>query len=114
MPGAIDMKNATRNEAVHVSTGNVFLHMGFSASEASVLNIKTKIYSAVLERVRTEGFTRAQLADILDENQSTVSNLMIGRISQVSMEKLLEYAYHLHLRPSVTVRAMKVKEPQVK
>lgn len=46
----------------------------------------------------------AQLADILDECQPSVSNLLRGRISQVSIEKLLRYADRLHLQTSIAVR----------
>jgi len=41
--------------------------------------------------VRAKGYTQAQLVDILDEYQPSVSNLIKGRISQVSIEKLLRY-----------------------
>jgi Helix-turn-helix domain len=42
--------------------------------------------------------------DILDEYQPSVSNLLKGRISQVSIEKLLRYADLLHLQTSIAVR----------
>jgi hypothetical protein len=42
--------------------------------------------------------------DILDEYQPSVSNLLKGRISQVSIEKLLRYADRLHLETSIAVR----------
>jgi transcriptional regulator with XRE-family HTH domain len=56
--------------------------------------------------VRAKGYTQAQLADILDEYQPSVSNLLKGRISQVSIEKLLRYADRLHLETSIAVRAV--------
>jgi hypothetical protein len=37
-----------------------------------------------------------------------VSNLLKGRISQVSIEKLLRYADRLHLETSIAVRPMEV------
>jgi hypothetical protein len=42
--------------------------------------------------------------DILDEYQPSVSSLLKGRISQVSIEKLLRYADRLHLQTSIAVR----------
>jgi hypothetical protein len=57
------MKCPEPSKPTHVSKANIFLDMGFSASEASVLKIKSKIFSAVLVRVRTEGYTRAQLVE---------------------------------------------------
>ena len=98
------MKSAARNKPTHIVKGNIFDALGFSASEASALKIKAEILSAILENVRAKGYTQAQLVDILDEYQPSVSNLLKGRISQVSIEKLLRYADRLHLRTTVVVR----------
>jgi predicted XRE-type DNA-binding protein len=98
------MKNAAANKPTHVVKGNIFDALGFSASEASALKIKAEILSAILENVRAKGYTQAQLVDILDEYQPSVSNLLKGRISQVSIEKLLRYADRLHLQTSIAVR----------
>jgi predicted XRE-type DNA-binding protein len=98
------MKSAAKNKPTHIVKGNIFDALGFSASEASALKIKAEILSAILERVRAEGYTQAQLVDILDEYQPSVSNLLKGRISQVSIEKLLRYADRLHLHTSIAVR----------
>jgi predicted XRE-type DNA-binding protein len=98
------MKNAVENRPTHIVRGNVFDALGFSASEASALKIKSELLSAILEHVKSKGYTQAQLADVLDEYQPSVSNLLRGRISQVSIEKLLRYADRLHLHSSIAVR----------
>ncbi|MFY9744634.1 MAG: XRE family transcriptional regulator [Acidobacteriaceae bacterium] len=77
--------------------------MGFSAAEASALKVKAEILSAILENVRAKGYTQAQLVDLLDEYQPSVSNLLKGRISQVSIEKLLRYADRLHLETQIAL-----------
>ena len=97
------MKSARENKPTHIVKGNIFDALGFSASEASALKIKAEILSAILEHVRAKGYTQAQLVDILDEYQPSVSNLLKGRISQVSIEKLLRYADRLHLQTSIAV-----------
>jgi transcriptional regulator with XRE-family HTH domain len=56
--------------------------------------------------VRAKGYTQVQLVDILDEYQPSVSNLLKGRISQVSIEKLLRYADRLDLQTSIAVRPL--------
>ena len=71
--------------------------------------MKAEILSAILEYVRAQGFTQAQLVEILDEYQPSVSNLLKGRISQVSIEKLLRYADRLHLQTSIAVRSVAAK-----
>jgi predicted XRE-type DNA-binding protein len=98
------MKNAAANRPTHIVKGNVFDALGFSASEASALKIKAELLSAILEHVKATGYTQAQLAGVLDEYQPSVSNLLRGRISQVSIEKLLRYADRLNLQTSIAVR----------
>lgn len=99
------MKSSIANKPARVVKGNIFDALGFSASEASALKVKAEILSAILEHVRTMGYTQRQLAEILDEYQPSVSNLLKGRISQVSIEKLLRYADRLQLRTSIAVHA---------
>ena len=108
------MKNATENRPTHILKGNIFDALGFSASEASALKVKAEILSAILEHVRDQGYTQAQLVDILDEYQPSVSNLLKGRISQVSIEKLLRYADRLHLRTTIAVRPIEGQSRRVR
>src|ERR1700694_5353175 len=103
------MKSAAGNKPAHIVKGNIFDALGFSASEASALKIKAEILSAILEHVRAEGYTQAQLVERLDEYQPSVSNLLKGRISQVSIEKLLRYADRLNLETSIAVRPIEAK-----
>ena len=98
------MKNKTAAKPAHIVKGNVFDALGFSASEASALKVKAELLSAILEHVKVSGYTQAQLAVVLDEYQPSVSNLLRGRISQVSIEKLLRYADRLHLQTTIAVR----------
>jgi len=103
------MKKVAGSKPTHVVKGNVFDALGFSASEASALKVKAEILSAILEHIRAEGYTQAQLVEMLDEYQPSVSNLLKGRISQVSIEKLLRYADRLHLETSIAVRPFEAK-----
>ena len=108
------MKSAARNRPTHIVKGNIFDALGFSASEANALKIKAEILSAILEHVRAKGYTQVQLVDILDEYQPSVSNLLKGRISQVSIEKLLRYADRLHLHTSIAVRPVDGRSRRVR
>jgi predicted XRE-type DNA-binding protein len=104
------MKNAAQNKPTRIVKGNIFDALGFSASEASALKIKAEILSAILENIHAKGYTQAQLVDILDEYQPSVSNLLKGRISQVSIEKLLRYADRLRLQTSIAIRPLETKQ----
>lgn len=93
------------NRPTHIVKGNIFDALGFSASEASALKVKAEILSAILEHIRKEGYTQAQLVSLLDEYQPSVSNLLKGRIAQVSIEKLLRYADRLGLQIKIEITA---------
>jgi predicted XRE-type DNA-binding protein len=108
------MKSAIQSKPSHIVKGNVFDALGFSASEASALKIKAEILSAILAYVRAEKYTQAQLVEILDEYQPSVSNLLKGRISQVSIEKLLRYADRLKLKTSIAIRPVAAKPRRIK
>ena len=100
------MKSIAANKPTHIVKGNIFDALGFSACEASALKVKAEILSAILEHIRNEGYTQAQL---LDEYQPSVSNLLKGRIAQVSIEKLLRYADRLKLQTTIAVRPLQTR-----
>ena len=87
----------TRNEPTHITRGNVFLDLGFSPEKALALKFKAKILIAILDEVKRKKYRQAQLVKVLDEHQPVVSNLLHGKITQMSIEKLLTYADRLGL-----------------
>lgn len=89
------------NKPNHITTGDVLDDLGFSRSEASALKIKASIVEAILAEIDRRGLTQRQLVDMLDEYQPNVSNLLHGRISKVSIEKLLSYADRLKMQSSI-------------
>ena len=108
------MRKRTENKPAHIVEGNVLDALGFSASEASALKVKAEIFSAILDHIRTKGYTQKQLMVILDEYQPSVSNLLKGRIAQVSIEKLLRYADSLQLHTSIAIRPVDSNSRQAK
>ena len=61
------MKSMAENKPTHVVKADVFDALGFSASAASVLKIKSELLSAILEVVKIKLYTQVQLMDVLDE-----------------------------------------------
>ena len=95
---------AKRISAVtHVTRGDVLDDLGFSRSEATALKIKSDLLDALRAEIERRGYTQRQLVSILDEHQPAVSNLMRGKINQVSIEKLLRYADRLGMRARLKV-----------
>ena len=92
-----NMRSAVKNKTVHVSSGNVFADLGFSPERSLALKFKAKILTAILDEVKRKKYRQAKLVALLDEHQPVVSNLLRGKISQMSIEKLLIYADRLGL-----------------
>ena len=91
------MRSAAANKANHVTKGDVFQDLGFSTEKALALKFKARILVVILDEVKRRRYRQAQLVKILDEHQPVVSNLLRGKITQMSIEKLLIYADRLGL-----------------
>jgi predicted XRE-type DNA-binding protein len=70
---------------------------------ASALKMKADLLEAIRSEIEEKNYTQRQLVKILDEYQPAVSNLIRGRIAQVSLEKLLRYADRLGMRITVKI-----------
>ena len=68
------------------------------------MKIKAKILTALLGRIRQQRYTQARLAEILDDYQPNISNLLNGKISKMSIEKLLSYAHRMDLDADITLK----------
>lgn len=87
----------------HVTRGDVLDDLGFSRSEATALKFKADLLDAIREEAGRRKYTQRQLVEILDEHQPAVSNLLQGKIDQVSIEKLLRYSDRLGMRARLKV-----------
>ncbi|HXO39089.1 MAG TPA: XRE family transcriptional regulator [Candidatus Acidoferrum sp.] len=92
------------NRPSHVTRSDVFDDLNFSEADASALKIKAKILAALLERIRRQNYTQARLVEILDDYQPNISNLLNGKISKMSIEKLLAYAHRLNLNAEIILK----------
>jgi predicted XRE-type DNA-binding protein len=92
------------SKPTHITKGDVLDDLGFSRSDASALKVKATIVEAILAEIARRGFTQSELVDVLDEYQPNISNLLNGRISKVSIEKLLAYADRLAMTSAITLR----------
>jgi len=85
------------NKPAHITRGNVFLDLGFPPEKALALKFKARILIAILDEVKRRKYRQAQLVKVLVEHQPVVSNLLRGKVTQMSIEKLLIYADRLGL-----------------
>lgn len=91
------------NAVTHITRGDVLDDLGFSRSEATALKFKADLLDALRAEIERRNYTQRQLVDILDEHQPAVSNLLLGKINQVSIEKLLRYSDRLGMRARLKV-----------
>lgn len=88
----------------HVVKGDVFDELGFSATESAELRVKADLLDAILHEIKRKGYKQVQLAALLNEHQPTVSNLMNGKLTSVSIEKLIRYGTLLGLHTTFKMK----------
>ena len=86
---------------------NVFMQLGFSGFETSALEHKADLHDKILEIVEKESYNQKQLSEILGQPQPRVSELLAGKIHQVSIEKLLYYLKKLGAQVSIQIKYRK-------
>ena len=100
------MKSAS-NKPGHITKGDIFDDLGFSPAETLEMKIKAEIWQALLQHIEQHGFTQAYLVTMLKAHQPDVSNLLRGKISRISITKLIQFAGRLNLDARVKVSAPK-------
>lgn len=83
------------NRSRHVTRGSALDDLGLPRDKAQALKVKADLHYAMLRVIARRRLSRKQLAQVLDEPPSRVSELLLGRISSVSIERLLRYAARL-------------------
>jgi predicted XRE-type DNA-binding protein len=102
------MRSASRdNKPGHITKGDVFDDLGFSPAETLEGKIKADIWQALMKHIEHHGFSQAYLVAALKLHQPDVSNLLKGKISKVSITKLIQFAGRLNLDARIKVTSPK-------
>ena len=96
-------KAQNSEKPAHQTVGNVFADLGFDVEESSVLKIKSDLLISIQSIAQKRGYRQRDLEKILDQPQSRISELMNGKISKMSIEKLLTYLEKLGAIPSIKI-----------
>jgi predicted XRE-type DNA-binding protein len=88
---------SSKNKPAHVTSGDVLDDLGFSPEEAMILKFKADLYQAIMRHARK--YSQKELEAIFGEPQPRVSELLNGKISNKSVDKLLFYAGRLGIEP---------------
>jgi predicted XRE-type DNA-binding protein len=87
------------------SSGNVFIDLGFSADEASILQMRADLMADLRKFMNTKELTPAKAAEILGISQSRVSDLTKGKWERFSLEMLITLATRAGMRVSLKTAA---------
>ena len=69
--------------------GNIFEDIGFPPDEARNLKLRSELMMAVTDLVEERGLTQTQAAELMGTTQPRISDLMRGRISQFTIDSLV-------------------------
>ncbi|HEY0704144.1 MAG TPA: XRE family transcriptional regulator [Candidatus Acidoferrales bacterium] len=73
--------------------------LGFSPEQTALLREKVQLQTAIVKLAK--GYSQAQLAELLDEHQPRISDLMTGKVSKFTLDTLFLYAERLKQRRKV-------------
>jgi predicted XRE-type DNA-binding protein len=95
---------ASENKASHISKGNVIDDLGFSPEEAAAIKLKACLHAEILRVVEKRKLKSRELEKILDQPQPRISELLNGKISKMSAEKLAGYLSRLGVEIRISAR----------
>ncbi|TAN76904.1 MAG: XRE family transcriptional regulator [Gallionella sp.] len=74
------------------SCGNVFLDLGFSQEEATILAMRAQLMGELRIKIRDMEWTQTKAAQVLGISQSRVSDLICGKWDKFSLDMLITLA----------------------
>ena len=81
--------------AAHVTRGSVLREIALDPHERLELEIKARVHQQILKLIRAKGLTPRQLEKVFGVPQPRVSELLNGKMSVLSISRLLLYASQL-------------------
>ena len=82
-------KYADGVEHVTKSDGNVFADMGFDEAEAANLKIRAELIIALEKHVTKKKLKQREAAELFGISRPAVSDLVTGKVSKFSIDKLV-------------------------
>ena len=85
-------------------SGNVFLDMGFSRAEAGNLRLRSQLMRQIDAYYRESGMTQAAAAKALGLTQPRLNALLKGKLSQFSLDALVNIAGNAGMNVRLVVK----------
>ncbi|HEX8697097.1 MAG TPA: helix-turn-helix transcriptional regulator [Longimicrobium sp.] len=106
------MKKKESVPEYEVSSGNVFADVG--RENAEELLAKAELVHQITLLIEQRGISQSQAAELLGTTQPTVSDLIRGRLSKFSMERLIYFLNRLDRDVEIVVREKPVTEDRAR
>ncbi len=95
-------KRKQDNQPTHVSNGDVLDDLGLSSEERAALKLKMDLHAEIIKIIAKKKFTARALETVLNQPQPRISELLRGKLSVMSAEKLAGYLSLLGVTIKVT------------
>lgn len=89
-------------EQITRSSGNVFADLELDNS--GELALKSRIALTIKRQIEAKGLNQARAAELMGMAQSDVSNIIRGKLSGFSLERLMDGVQKLDTRVEITVK----------
>jgi len=88
----------------HWTRGSVLDELDLDEQDRLELKLKADLHQDIMKLIRQKKFTPRQLEKIFDVPQPRVSELLRGKLSLLSVSKLLYYAHLLGARAQIRLK----------
>ena len=101
------MPNKRSAENEYRVTGSVWVELGLGRQAALELKLKAALHQRILQLVKRRGYRARDLERVLRIQQPRVSELMRGKVSTLSVARLLLYADLLGAQAEVKLKEVR-------
>lgn len=96
------------------SSGNVFADIGFDAAEAETLAVKSDLIALLAHAITQRNLTQSQAAEICGTEQGTLSKVLRGRLTSVTIDRLARWLMALGWTVKITATPHKKRSTKAR
>lgn len=100
----------TKRLKITRGSGNVFRDLGFSEAEAQNLLLRTDLMIRIEKLVKDSGLTQQEAAKILGVTQPRLNQLLKGKITEFSLDALVNMLASAGLKVELTVKKAPIRK----
>jgi predicted XRE-type DNA-binding protein len=97
----------------HRTSGSVLDELNITSQDRLELKLKADLHQDILKIIKKKRLTPRQLERVFDIQQPRVSELLRGKLSLLSISKLLYYAHLLGSRADVRLKASRSGQEEI-